>query len=628
MSWGVAERAYYFGCDCADPLTPGQALMADCAADPSQTFLDRYASFSRGSVTSTGKRLGVPPDDPSAAIVTTARCVLNWLAVLFPNAAHVTPGWNGQPLPVVVIGCLNNGCAVSGTRIGICAVDGQLYLWAPEALLVSKCGKVPAQWVPWRGNDHKRLWRHNQALDCACPGTPCMPSDLIHFLFSLQDELNCPHRLSQDVTEAIAVIRDDLGHPADFDVIVPQIASMFLGDDDNCDRPAATPREEVDEEEEVADTAPASGKIDRQCRLEDSDKGPIACAIRTGSMLAVIRAIAIERVRTVVPAFGSSDLDHWIMQTGYGACAGHPEADIDDLFYVFAASLANAAGGRPPRGEFAPLVAAAIRAGGFLDPDTCCLKRAPTIAELCGIIAALLGATTMTLSARMKRFHANIGRVGTADHNLLRSIVEFAEWLIWNYRGCPCLFHRVMLAPPPPGVISPIIDVIRSLDALFGVGVSIAANFLKDSQIPGLARNGIDPRQVRLHPAGWAAKPDLHVSRLMAKLTRNQSLFAGSLMIRWPIALKSFGAPTMNAGMPGYFRCAYGPHSRKDLRVILDIHDWAAAVCTSPLEIERVLYLIGVRATKINGQSVSVPWYCHASAWIDAAIRAGVPRKS
>jgi hypothetical protein len=65
-----------------------------------------------------------------------------------------------------------------------------------------------------------------------------------------------------------------------------------------------------------------------------------------------------------------------------------------------------------------------------------------------------------------------------------------------------------------------------------------------------------------------------------------------------------------------------------DLRVICDIHAWANVCKTSALEIDRVLYLIGVRKTIVNACLVQAPWYSKFVATVDQAISRGVSRQS
>jgi hypothetical protein len=134
--------------------------------------------------------------------------------------------------------------------------------------------------------------------------------------------------------------------------------------------------------------------------------------------------------------------------------------------------------------------------------------------------------------------------------------------------------------------------------------------------------------------AGWSAKPDLHVLRFMAKLTRGVPLHAGHKRQSLRVALSSFSkAPCPGPG-PGSFPISYpfATGRRLEYRAIEDIHHWADAINTSALAIERVLYLIGATriavSTPRGGVTVNAAWYEQAEAAINQALAMGVPPMS
>src|SRR6266404_5309555 len=103
MTRGAVERAYYFGCECVPGLTDQERLQVQCVepGHVDQAFLDRYCSVDRiapNQVVHTGTITRF-----AGVAVVEARCVLNWLARLFPQAAHATPGWSPPhgPQPLV-----------------------------------------------------------------------------------------------------------------------------------------------------------------------------------------------------------------------------------------------------------------------------------------------------------------------------------------------------------------------------------------------------------------------------------------------------------------------------------------------------------------------------------------------
>ncbi len=186
-----------------------------------------------------------------------------------------------------------------------------------------------------------------------------------------------------------------------------------------------------------------------------------------------------------------------------------------------------------------------------------------------------------------------------------------------------------MAASPQPGR-SLVLEAIAQLEKFPGIGVAVAANFLKDSQVPPLAARYPNPRAMAAVEAGWSAKPDLHVLRLLAKITRNVPLHVGHRRQSLRIVVANFAQPPLPGFPVGYPAL---PNRRAEYRAIVDIHRWATALGTSALEIERVLYLLGatqvpVLAPKGGFGIVNLAWYRQVEAAIDQALSKGVPRMS
>jgi hypothetical protein len=353
-------------------------------------------------------------------------------------------------------------------------------------------------------------------------------------------------------------------------------------------------------------------------------------------MLAVLRAVLVARIRTQLPNFGQTELNKLILATGYPA-ARAPESDIADLVFVMAASITNAAGGRPDWKEFAPATVQAMRTGGALGAHS--LTTPVTAHDLARWFDALRSSLPANgRSQRMDRFLNSAAKIAGSlqgnpvalDRYILMGVAGFCHWLQTHYEGDARALHDDMtLAAAQAHDL-----VLRSMAALEqypGIGVAVAANFLKDSQVPPLVALGVSMANVE---AGWSAKPDLHVLRFMAKLTRDVPLHVGHKRQSLRVALRSFEQRPPVGAEPGCFPNSYpfANGRRGEYRAIEDIHHWADAVTTSALEIERVLYLIGATRVEVDSPSglvtINSAWYRHAEAAIDCALERGVHRMS
>ncbi len=625
MSWTPVHRAHYFGCECSPGLTPADKAASNChnGVGADQAFLDRYCSTDRHRrngriITGTATRL-------AGVKVSVARCVLNYLTQRLPNTDHVTPGWNGTPRPLVVIGKMDGNRDIQRPRCGLCVVDDHLYLWTDAE-------RVPAStdgangWVPWRQHDGKQSVRFDWKLVCTCQnGAHCtLPKELDGFLKELNEVIGPSKQLDAPVVPRGAYDTDaeDLDEAAD-DEVFP----------DRPNKPGQS-------------GTPAAGGSAGAVR-RDANVHPVSESVQNAKngrgMLSVLRCVAIKRMQTNIPMFGSSNLDNLIMATGYPPPASHshptlnPHCDMADLLYVMAASLANAAGGQPHWKVFAPAVVQAMRNGGCLTPtNPALLFCAPGAANLENWIACL-PPPAGGWPVRMARFVASASAVGAGrtgnplDMAMLDGMAGFADWILRYHGGSAVSLNTVTAVPA--SMNHPVVwTALAQLTAYRGIGLAIAANFLKDSQVPPLVAPRTNPRAIAAVTAGWFVKPDLHVIRFVAKLSRGLALHQNGRRQELRVASAALAAPPTNPGAVGYFPGQYGhiPAAlHRESRVIADIHAWAGAVKTSALEIERVLYLIGARQVEVpkaGGGSIVVKtsWYRQAEAAIDAAITAGV----
>jgi hypothetical protein len=616
MPWSDADRAYYFGCECSPGIAPEGRPATDCLSgdDADDAFLERYCAPDRAErranrqlncVTGTATRL-------AGVDIKIARCVISKLAELVPNADHATPGWNWPDdlLPAVVIGHLDRGLRIRGPRCGLWAENDRLYFWA-DLRVFQKLQLAVQYWEPFGRpidpDDAPPLLRYRNPVSCICDGAgePALPLPVLEFLRRYADLI------------------DDSIWPEG--PLVPRevCAGMAIR--------GAGPSPNGEDPDEEADAPIVETAQDAAGDPDDAAPSPPAA-----SMLEVLRQVLLARIQTNRPGFTTNDLDILILNTGYPP-AGAPHSNIADLVFVMAASITNAAGGRPDWREFAPAAVQAMLCGGALGMHA--LVGPFGVADLARWFANLRGAPPPGgWSQRMNRFLNSAAQIAGAlrgnpvalDNSILNGMVGFCNWLRNHHQGDARVLHNAMSAPAIAGH-ELILSSMAQLELHKGIGVAIAANFLKDSQVPPLVHRGFVMSTVE---AGWSAKPDLHVLRLMAKLTRGIPLHAHHRRQSLRVALQSFSCPPIAGAGPGFFPNNYpfAVGRRSEYRAIEDIHHWADAIGTSALQIERVLYLIGARSVDLGpmhaGITVSAAWYRRAEAAIDAALIQGVRRMS
>jgi hypothetical protein len=341
------------------------------------------------------------------------------------------------------------------------------------------------------------------------------------------------------------------------------------------------------------------------------------------SMIQVLRELALARVQTAIPGFGLADLDRWIMSTGYEGAAA-PHACTGDLLYVYAASITNTGGAKPKPEVYGALIRDAMRP--YVENGVLC--HIPSRRQLAQACAPHLDQHRLADGFSEDIRQMALGHDGRPlMSGLLSSVIAFASWLLEHYAGDARVLHHCLRQGEGAGQAGSGLDLLRQLDQLPWVGIAVAANFLKDSQVPGLRVAGFTAAATSNCLVGWFAKPDLHVTRLMGYVTGRLQQPQGD-----PRQL------TLGQAMAQYHR---SPHrdfqsrypallaqDRNDMKVILDIHAWALAAGTSALEIDRILFLIGVQSTLVNGMTVNAKWYPTFVASVDSAVARGISRKS
>jgi hypothetical protein len=636
MTWDSVRRAYYFGCECSPNLTYQEKLLAGCfaAIDPDQNFIDRYcAPCWQMQTKNTPRRYPGTATRLHGVPISVARCVISKLAELVPTADHATPGWDwpDDMLPVVAVGRLDKAKRIMDPTIGVWAKDGNLFFWAKAKILddlVQRHEINLDEWFPYRENDESNINRYYydkpMACDCKNDNGPALPVPVQTVIqrFASNTRFTQPAYNWPDSPLSPREVRGlrttNTGASG---------TNQGLNDPDEI---ADDPDEEatVDlpagDDPDPNDAGAPSGTGDAEAEI----KHKLSTSPRQEGMLKILRGVLIDRIRTVCPVFNDQNLDDLILDTGYPhADAAQPGTNIQHLVFVMAASIANAAGGRPDWRDFAPATVVAMTHGGvFANGGLTYFTEAGLASWFVHTIPAI------GLTQRMARFHQSATYISggnqhlavALDYSLIRALTHLCAWLQNHYQGNPQTLHQAMAQTTQQANTA--LQMIASLaQPGTGVGIAVAANFLKDSQVPPLVNLYINPRSMATPVAGWIAKPDLHVLRFMAKLTRGVPLHIFGRRQSLRVSLTSFGNdPVAGSGFPQHY-AAPGP---LEYRAIQDIHKWAASVKTSPLEIERVIYLIGARKIDVRTASgtatISAAWYRRAEHAIDAALGRGV----
>ncbi|MDD2729555.1 hypothetical protein [Malikia sp.] len=601
MTWENAERKHFF--DNFNSLVEGQEAAAD------EWFLTHYCS---ARMRAQLKESGVD--------TRIARHVIARIAEIVPAGDHSSPGWNGTALPFLVVGRgrLQSRAkwrkrfpedipdrrmvmVISQPRFGLCIIEKQLYVWAAKAD-VREQGLPDKCWTEWRSSDQLRykipvdLPNQNDGLHPLSGKHP-----LVNFLQRIALKFEA---LDEIIPRVTTLTKIDLDEPEGFSVIYPRLLDEISGNGDGHSNENA-----LNQQPDIQ-TPIAVPSVMRRPSSADS-------------MLQVLRDLAIARVRQVIDTFDQARLNKWIMSTGY-AGAKSPHQNTADLFHVYAASLTNAGGVKPNPEAFGEMIGRVIRQR-LGDGNT--LQAVPDLPELAKQCRSL--SQDLVLGGN---FALDIAQI--ADNSpphrplmigLLRSVLKFWEWLQEHHQGCAATMHQVFLTQTNVAPSQQVFDCLRDLDRLPWMGIATAANFVKDSQVPGLQTVCLSPAETAQHLAGWFVKPDLHVSRLMAYITGRYTTHDLRGLKQSQALMTFLSDPREN------FQGRYQNLLRADsleLQVVADVHEWAVAARTSPLEIDRLLFLIGVQETRVEGVSVSSPWYTHFMSEVDAALARSVSRKS
>lgn len=605
MNWTDEERLYFFG-DLGSRQETGGDPEKKMESD--RRFLEQYCSAN------TRDRLA--SEDVSAL---AARRTFGRLAEIVPSGDHTSPSWSGpNQQPTIVIGSpilVNKPGEKTRTkspRFGVVAQQARLFLFADIADIetFARFGTRNSPRFPWKQWGDK-LYVYQRPIDSQ-PGDledPMSGAPLLDFLLHLQTRLE-PKQVKSGhlrLVRSLVQCREEMELPPDWTAVFPRLSGE-LGEEASETSRARQPRRSAE-------------KVSRRndALAEVSPLVDVSSTYGCNSMLAVLREVALQRVRTAHPNFNQAALDGWIVGQGYhGLHNSH--LDTQHLYGVYASSLVNAGGAKPSASAFGLMIRDAV--SPFVPPHGTPHARF-TVRQLA--INCLNSHHSTYLGGGFLGDIQQLSTGGSARRlitGLFTSIYEFQDWL--GAHGVTARGLHQQLGHTAPGDFERVaLDYVRSVDGLPWMGVATAANFMKDSQLPGLNGNlnhGVGSL------FGWFAKPDLHVARLMAYITGRAPQGVNPARFRVGAAISMFaGNAVANFNNQ---QVGINQSDGLDMVVISDIHEWARHIGRSPVEIDRILYLIGVRQTEVNGQTVNQPWYPFFVRAVDAAVARGVPRKS
>lgn len=332
----------------------------------------------------------------------------------------------------------------------------------------------------------------------------------------------------------------------------------------------------------------------------------IFCDYRMENMWPKIRKEALDLVAKINPTSKFQTLDQYILGTGY-ALAPEPFSSRLDLFTVYAANLRNTSGRGPSIEAFSLMVRTVIENQKLIQDNK--LVRPLHISDFSKACADYLKTPSALPLANNTQidYHGDLIKLSEGAereraliNGIIKSVVGFSGVLFNAYGGDAVQFHENNdRACDPLGSTKFVVDAYESLMHMHGVGgVALAMNFFKDSQAP--SKRGIPLSEWDKTQSGWFVKPDMHILRFMLAATgradtaglRDDDLVhleqseAVNIYVKcnprksWSSATYAFdiGQP---ASKVGQWRC------------VEDVHSLAKYLKISPLEIDRILFMIG-----------------------------------
>lgn len=301
---------------------------------------------------------------------------------------------------------------------------------------------------------------------------------------------------------------------------------------------------------------------------------------------------------------GQSTLDDLILKTGYPwALKAHEKTT--DLLAVYAATLRNGGGPGPAFAAFSQMIAAAVsqwvvnnRITQPLNTQTLAQASANHLVQPSALPLAVAGSVDYVADL-LAIAEGRAGRARALMPALLQSVVDFSEMLVRLYNGSAVDYNLVFNRPHMPSAPGKFVfNRFMDVAPIPKIGVALAMNFFKDSQVPALNRQPL--QNLYTNEIGWYVKPDIHVLRFMLKASGRANA-AGVIddslvfMKEGDVRRCYVRARPASAWAAGAY--TYGAHRPKSelaqWQCIEDVHRLARHIQAPPLEIDRIFFMVG-----------------------------------
>lgn len=306
-----------------------------------------------------------------------------------------------------------------------------------------------------------------------------------------------------------------------------------------------------------------------------------------------LKSIALELVLVDYPGINENDLDRWVVKTGYGDRAPRPYESIRSLIFVYAANLLNSGLRGPNKHSFGKLASDVI-SNHFIKDN---LITQITLDDLAQRFLEELqsGDIQLTKNGNQKYIEdlrsIKSPRKSTIKR-LLLSIIGFCGLLRDSYQSSAAVYHREFLEIENFS-FSAINHMVSELTQFELVGVALAMNFMKDSQMPAVADG-----RVAIHESGliqYLVKPDMHVMRFMLYITKRYWGFIDDLFTMRPGEFNNlYISAVPDERFSGDNGDVYLTEiSHGELLCINDMYTLCAEESIPPVFLDRIIYLIG-----------------------------------